>query len=81
MDRLSDIGCPLFIMSGVEDRHTTVTETRHMYSIALEPKQLWLVDGTAHVDIYDLKRDEYEHRVLSFLNRHMRNIPADFMFD
>jgi uncharacterized protein len=71
-DHLAEIGCPVFFLSGTEDRHTTVLETRQMFSAAAEPKELWLVDGAAHEDLYQAAPQEYQSRILGFLNRHMR---------
>jgi len=38
-----------------------------LFNAAAEPKQLWLVDGAAHVDLHAVNKDEYEKRVLEFL--------------
>ena len=75
-DHLSEIGCSLLLVSGNDDQHTTTTETPRMYSAAREPKQLWLVDGAAHVDFHGFVPDQYEQRVLTFLRRNMRKSAA-----
>ena len=60
IDRIPDIDCPVCIASGTADLHTTEPETRAMFSAAQEPKQLWLVDGAAHVDL--LREDALQYR-------------------
>ena len=70
-------GWLVFIISGTEDRHTTATETKVMFSVALQPKELMLVDGAAHVDLYRVSPVEYRTRVLRFLDQHMRMQPED----
>jgi alpha-beta hydrolase superfamily lysophospholipase len=40
-----DVGCPIFVVSGTADRHTTVAETQALFDAAPKPKDLWLVDG------------------------------------
>ena len=72
IDHLPNVGCPVFLISGAEDRHTTAIETKTMFSLAHQPKELWLVDGAAHVDLCRMSPVEYKTRVVRFLNEHMR---------
>ncbi len=46
---------------------TTVDETRRIFETANAPKELWLVEGAGHVDLYDFNPREYEQRVFGFL--------------
>ena len=71
IDFVANAGCPVFVMSGSDDLHTTAIETERIYEAAVEPKQLWLVDGAAHVDLLVASPEDYRKRVLSFLNRHL----------
>jgi uncharacterized protein len=55
-DRLRPIerigeAAPVLIVSGTDDRHTTIAETRKTFERAREPKALWGVKGAAHVDL------------------------------
>lgn len=68
--RLHNVGCPVFVISGSEDDHTTAEETREMFDAALDPKELWLVEGAGHVNLHEVSVDEYERRVLAFLAVH-----------
>ena len=77
IDHLPNVDCPVFMISGTEDRHTTATETKVMFSVALQPKELMLVDGAAHADLYRVSPVEYRTRVLRFLDQHMRTQPED----
>ena len=72
IDHVSNVGCPICLISGTEDRHTTAKETRQMFAAARQPKEVWLVDGAAHVDLYSASPEEYKTRVIGFLNLHMR---------
>lgn len=71
VDHLPNVGCPVCMLSGTNDLHTTADETRRMFDVTREPKELWMVPGAAHVDLYDISPDLFEQRVLAFLNRHM----------
>ena len=52
VDRLKSFKGPLLMIAGSEDRHTTITETKAMFASANEPKELWVVDGAAHVEAH-----------------------------
>lgn len=72
VDRLKSFKGPLLMIAGSEDRHTTITETKAMFASANEPKELWVVDGAAHVDLQAFAPAEYEKRVVDFLKRALR---------
>ena len=72
IDHLPNVGCPVYLISGNEDQHTTAKETKEMFSAAQRPKEIWLVDAAIHEDLYRLAPVEYKSKVLGFLNQHMR---------
>jgi fermentation-respiration switch protein FrsA (DUF1100 family) len=72
IDKIAALGCPLLIASGTKDRHTTWSESQRIYSAALAPKELWAVEGAAHVDLYRYAPAEYERRILEFFSRYIR---------
>lgn len=72
IDRIGSIGSPKLLIVGAEDQHTTLAESREMFEAAREPKELWVVSGAKHEDLYPLKKTEYEQRVLSFFGKHLR---------
>jgi uncharacterized protein len=39
---------------------------------AAEPKEFWAVEGAHHQDLHELKGREYEERILSFFEKHLR---------
>jgi uncharacterized protein len=69
IDYIGKITAPIFIISGSEDQHTKIQETRALFSAAREPKQLWEVEGAAHVDLHRYGKNIYEQKVLTFLAR------------
>lgn len=66
------LAAPLLVISGASDQHTTRNETLHLFEAALEPKELWIVEGAAHVDLYRFDPQAYESRVGAFLARYVR---------
>ncbi len=72
IDAMAALTCPVFVIGGAQDLHTPPDETRRIFAAAHEPKQFWLVDGAAHVDLHTFARREYEQRVAAFLAPHLK---------
>jgi uncharacterized protein len=68
IEQVGRITVPKFFVAGAADRDTTLQETRDLFNAAAGPKQLWLVDGAAHIDLHEVAKDEYEKQVLEFLS-------------
>jgi len=60
---------PLLLIHGAEDRAVALRHARALYDAAREPRQLWVVDGAAHVGGYFADREHYCERVLGFFER------------
>lgn len=73
IDCIGKVMAPLLIASGTADRHTTIAETKMLFERAPEPKKLWMVEGTAHVDLERFCPEQYWETVLPFLTDHLRN--------
>jgi alpha-beta hydrolase superfamily lysophospholipase len=65
------ITAPKFFLAGTADRDTTLPESQALFAAAAEPKQLWLLDGAAHVDLHAFAQAEYERRILEFLSKNL----------
>ena len=77
VEHIASLRCPILIVGGDVDEHTTADDTRRLYAAARSPRELWLVPGKAHVDLLRAARDEYRRRVLTFLGRALRKEQAD----
>jgi len=77
VDHVPDIGCPVLVISGTKDLHTTAEETKLIFEMARDPKELWLVDGAAHVDLLTAASTEYQLRVTRFFQEHLRVQSSD----
>lgn len=71
IDKVGNIRVPKLFIVGAEDQHTTLEESREMFKAAGDPKELWVVNGAKHVDLYQVARQEYEQRVLGFFEQHL----------
>jgi uncharacterized protein len=69
VDHIAQIGCPVLVIGGTADRHTTVDDTQLLFEAAREPRELWLLEGAAHVDFLDFAGDAYRRRIRAFFDR------------
>jgi len=71
IDRVRALPIPKLIAFGTRDRNTTPDESRQLFEAAAAPKQMWSVEGAAHVDLYQFAGAEYERQLLSFFERYL----------
>jgi alpha-beta hydrolase superfamily lysophospholipase len=69
--RIGELKAPVLIVAGSADLHTTLPETQRLFAAAAQPKDLWIVDGAAHVNLHAYAPAEYERRIGAFLARHL----------
>ncbi len=68
-----ELASALLVASGTHDRHTTWPETERIFAAGQEPKELWAVQGAAHVDLHAHDPVAYQARILAFFSRHLRH--------
>ncbi|WP_266168086.1 alpha/beta hydrolase [Dyella subtropica] len=73
IDRIGRLQAPKLLIAGDQDQHTLIDESRAMFEAAAEPKEFWVVEGAAHVDLYRYAGGAYEQRVGCFLGRWLRD--------
>ena len=59
---------PLFIIHGQSDEMTPVNTGERLYDAAGEPRVLWLEEGVGHLAMIDAYPEEYESRIIEFLD-------------
>jgi pimeloyl-ACP methyl ester carboxylesterase len=69
VDAISSVKCPVFILGGEEDVDTKPLDTQRLFAAAPDPKELWIVPGARHVDLYGFAKAEYEHRLMEFIRK------------
>jgi uncharacterized protein len=72
VDRVGAIKAPKLFIAGAKDRHTKLDESRELFAAAAEPKELWVVEEAAHVDVHQMWKEEYERRILDFFEKRLR---------
>ena len=73
VERIAAIRAPKLIVAGEADRHTPLAATERIHAAAAPPKELWLLPEVAHDDLHWAAGEEYERRILDFLERHLRS--------
>lgn len=71
IDGVGKLGCPILVISGTADRHTTEAQTRALFAAARDPKALWLVPGAGHIDLLRYDSRGYREHVLRFLRQYL----------
>jgi pimeloyl-ACP methyl ester carboxylesterase len=69
VDRIGSLRCPILMIGGAIDEHTTLEDTQRLFAAAREPKELWIIPGAAHADYLNARGDDYQRRVLAFFER------------
>jgi fermentation-respiration switch protein FrsA (DUF1100 family) len=72
VDRIGQLRCPILIIGGGADQHTTVADTHQLYEAARTPKELWLLPNAAHRDFFRHAGEVYRRRVLDWFERSLR---------
>jgi len=52
-DHIADLGIPVMIIGATGDIVCPVQESKILYEKALEPKELFIIDGARHYDVYE----------------------------
>jgi fermentation-respiration switch protein FrsA (DUF1100 family) len=47
-------------------------ESRELFAAAAGPKEFWVVEEAAHVDVHQMVKEEYERRILDFFEKRLR---------
>jgi fermentation-respiration switch protein FrsA (DUF1100 family) len=68
---IGQLGAPVLVAAGSDDRHTTLEETQELFSAAAQPKELWVVKGAVHEDLLAFDPGAYEEHVMKFLRRYL----------
>ena len=71
VDAIKNVKCPVLILAGQEDRHTTIEDSKTLFAAANEPKQMEVFDNARHRDLLKFAPTRYKDTVLPFLAAHL----------
>jgi alpha-beta hydrolase superfamily lysophospholipase len=63
---------PVLLVTGGNDTYASPLHTEQLYARCMEPRELSIVAGAEHQDVCQVGGQEYQNRVLDFLQRHLR---------
>jgi fermentation-respiration switch protein FrsA (DUF1100 family) len=63
---------PLLFVHGTADRLINYEYSKTLYHHANEPKEILLVPGGNHTDVWEIAGDKYENKILSFFSKNLR---------
>jgi fermentation-respiration switch protein FrsA (DUF1100 family) len=69
IDHIADVRVPVLMAAGSADPYTPMDESEALFERLAPPKELWVVDGATHEDLYDYAPAEYQRRISAFLER------------
>jgi uncharacterized protein len=72
IDHSGQLTMPKLMIVGDRDLDTTIRESHAMFDAATGPKELWVVHGARHVDLYRYVGADYKARVLNFFDTWLR---------
>lgn len=72
LDKIGNVKVPTLIIAGENDHHTTLEESKQLFTAANEPKELWVVPTAEHGDLFKVAPQDYEKRVLAFFQNALR---------
>jgi uncharacterized protein len=72
IDHIGHLTMPKLLIVGDRDRDTTIAESYAMFHAATGTKELWVVHGARHVDLYGYVGADYKLRVLDFFDNWLR---------
>ena len=61
----------VLFLHGRSDRVISWQSSQRLYDAAGRPKDLWLIDGLDHCEVWERQPEQARRRVLDFLNRAM----------
>ena len=71
IERVPLLRCPVLVIHGTADRHTTIQEAQRLFAATPAPKEFYSLSGAAHVDLHAFGGAAYERRVGDFFARHL----------
>lgn len=66
------LSIPILFIHGTEDRLVNYEYSKTLYHYAKQPKELVLVPGANHTDIWEIAGKMYERKIISFFSKALR---------
>lgn len=72
IDFAGNVHVPMFFVHGTKDIIVDYKQSEVLFDLVMhERKEIWIVDGAAHTQCWFTKPEQFEARVLAFINKHI----------
>lgn len=72
---------PTLFMHGTEDRITPAKMSKELYAAAKDPKDLWLIDGLDHTEVWEEQPETAKARLLDFFSAALSTLRSSRRID
>ncbi len=62
---------PVLLVTGTEDPHAPPRDAERLFARCREPRELALIPGAGHTNLFEVGAEQYREMLLSFLGRHL----------
>lgn len=66
---VASVSCPVFLIHGSHDSTIPVADSEHLYSLVRGDREIWIVEGADHNDVYLVAADSFLDRLAQFGQR------------
>lgn len=66
-----DLHIPILLVHGGADANIPSTASEQVFANANPPRELWIIPGARHDNMWDVGGEEYRGRVIAFFERHL----------
>jgi fermentation-respiration switch protein FrsA (DUF1100 family) len=71
VESVRSLHIPLFLVHGEADTTIPPSYSQQVYGNANPPKELWLIPGARHDNMWDVGGEEYQNRIVAFFEQHL----------
>jgi pimeloyl-ACP methyl ester carboxylesterase len=66
VEDVKKLHCPILFVHGLDDTFIDVQHSKELFRLAPEPKELLLIDGANHNNVWDVGGDAYKNALIAF---------------
>jgi hypothetical protein len=71
LEAVRQLRIPLLLVHGTADDRIRSSYTERVYEQASSPKEIWLIPGARHDNMWEIGGEEYRQRVAAFFEKHL----------
>jgi hypothetical protein len=72
IEDVKKLQCPILFIHGVEDTFVDVEHSKELYRVAREPKELLLINGANHNNVWEIGGNKYKNALTAFFDSNLK---------